>query len=167
MAKLVVLTDGFTGLSLEVKPEKTRVGRVEDNQFCIAEPSVSSHHCEVWLKGDDVMVRDLSSTNGTFVNETQIAPEKDTPLRPGQILRLGQVQLRHETGKRQTDAQRQTIKIAEAGQTVTVGKGSPFAKKSNNANKIFLAIGAVLVLVIIGSLVYVFFISGVGPSQGQ
>ena len=162
MAKLVVLSEGFTGLSLEVKSEKTTIGRVDDNQWCIAEASVSSHHCEVWMKGDDIMVRDLHSTNGTFVNEVQIAPEKDTPVRPGQILRLGQVQIRHETGKRQTEAQRQTIKIGDAGQTVVVGKGSPFAKKSNNANKIFLAIGAVLVVVIVCSLAYVFFFSGMG-----
>ena len=158
MAKLVVLTEGFAGLSLEVKPEKTTIGRVDDNQFCIAEPSVSSHHCEVWTKGDDIIVRDLHSTNGTFVNEVQVPAEKDTPVRPGQILRLGQVQIRHETGKRQSDSQsqRQTVKIGDSGQTIVVGKGSPFAKKSNNANKIFLAIGAVLVVVIIGSLVYVF-----------
>ena len=162
MAKLVVLTEGLTGLSLEVKSEKTTIGRVDDNQFCIPEPSVSSHHCEVWTKGDDVVVRDLHSTNGTFVNETQVQPEKDTPVRPGQILRLGQVQIRHETGKRQSEAQRQTVKIGDGGPTVVVGKGGPFAKKSNNANKIFLAIGAVLILVILCSLAYVFLFSGMG-----
>ena len=51
MAKLVVLSAGMTGRTQELKVEKTTIGRVEDNTFQIAEPSVSSHHCEVLLRG--------------------------------------------------------------------------------------------------------------------
>ena len=49
MAKLVVLSEGLTGQSYELKVDKTTIGRVEDNTFQIAQPSVSSHHCEVLL----------------------------------------------------------------------------------------------------------------------
>ena len=66
MAKLVVLSVGMTGRTQELKGEKTTIGRVEDNTFQIAEPSVSSHHCEVLLRGKEVVVRDLNSTNGTL-----------------------------------------------------------------------------------------------------
>jgi pSer/pThr/pTyr-binding forkhead associated (FHA) protein len=76
MPKLVVLTVGFNDRSLEVKPEKASIGRVDDNQFCIAEPSVSSHHCEVWSKGDEIVVKDLGSTNGSFINEKALAADK-------------------------------------------------------------------------------------------
>ena len=155
MAKLTVLTDGFTGLSFEVKPEKASVGRLEENAICIPEASVSSHHCELWLKGDDLIVKDLGSTNGSFINELQLAAEKDATLRPGQILRLGQVQLRFETGKKQTEASRQTVKLGDAGTTAAVG-GTVFSKKSNKANKVFFAVGGVLLLIIIGALVFAF-----------
>ena len=50
MAKLVVLSAGMTGRTHELKVDKTTIGRVEDNTFQIAEPSVSSHHCEVLLR---------------------------------------------------------------------------------------------------------------------
>ena len=103
MPKLVVLSPGLNGLSFEVPTEKASVGRLEDNRLCIAEPSVSSHHCEIWLKGDDIVVKDTNSTNGTYVNEVQVAAEKEALVRPGQILRLGQIELRHETGKKQSE----------------------------------------------------------------
>ena len=41
MAKLVLLSAGLAGRSYELKVEKTTIGRVEDNTFPIAEPSVS------------------------------------------------------------------------------------------------------------------------------
>jgi predicted component of type VI protein secretion system len=96
MAKLVVLSEGLTGQTYELKVDKTTVGRVEDNTFQIAQPSVSSHHCEIWLRGNDVVVKDLNSTNGTFVNGQQVTTE--AVLQPGQLLRLGQVEMRLESG---------------------------------------------------------------------
>jgi len=155
MAKLTVLTEGFTDRSFEVKPEKTTVGRLEVNAVCIPEASVSSHHCEVWLKGDDVVVKDLRSTNGSFINELQLAADKEATLRPGQVLRLGQVQLRFETGKRQTDASRQTVKLGDGGAPAAVG-ATAFAKKSDKATKVFFAVGGLLLLIIVGALVFVF-----------
>jgi pSer/pThr/pTyr-binding forkhead associated (FHA) protein len=155
MAKLVVLTEGFTGRTVEVATGKTTIGRVEDNAFSIMEPSVSSHHCEVWQKGDDIVVKDLGSTNGTYLNEVQLAAEKEGTLKPGQILRLGSVELRYETGKKQTEQARPTVRLGE-GNTVVISKESGFGKKSNQANKIFLGVGIVLALVIIGSLAFVF-----------
>jgi pSer/pThr/pTyr-binding forkhead associated (FHA) protein len=65
MLKLVLLSPGMTGRTQELKQEKTTIGRLEDNTFQVAEPSVSSHHCEVLLRGSEVVIWDLDSTNGT------------------------------------------------------------------------------------------------------
>jgi pSer/pThr/pTyr-binding forkhead associated (FHA) protein len=94
MAKLVVLSAGMTGRTHELKVDKTTIGRVEDNTFQIAEPSVSSHHCEIVLRGAEVMVRDLNSTNGTFINGEKVA---ESVIKPGQVLRVGQIEMRLET----------------------------------------------------------------------
>lgn len=155
MAKLTVLTEGFTDRSFEVKPEKVSVGRLEENAVCIPEASVSSHHCEVWLKGDDVIVKDLGSTNGSFINELQLAADKEAVLRPGQTLRLGQVQLRFETGKKQSEAPRQTVRLGDSGTPAAAG-ATAFSKKSNKATKVFLAVGGLLCLIIVGALVFAF-----------
>src|SRR5436190_6720996 len=95
MAKLVLLSEGFTGRSYELKTERTTVGRLDDNAFQIPEASVSSHHAEIVLRGNDVVIRDLNSTNGTFINGEKIT---EAVLKPGQILRLGQIEMRLESG---------------------------------------------------------------------
>ena len=96
MAKLVILTQGLNGRAHELNVDRTTIGRVEDNMFQIAESSVSSHHCEVLLRGSDIVIKDLNSTNGTFINDEQIT---ERVLKPGQTLRLGQVELKLETEK--------------------------------------------------------------------
>lgn len=93
MARLVVLSEGLKGKAQELTVDRTTIGRVEDNSFQLTESSVSSHHCEVLLKGNEVVVRDLNSTNGTFINGEKIT---EATLKPGQTLRLGQVELQLE-----------------------------------------------------------------------
>jgi pSer/pThr/pTyr-binding forkhead associated (FHA) protein len=94
MAKLVILTQGMTGRAHELNVDRTTIGRVEDNTFQIADASVSSHHCEVLLRGGEVLIRDLNSTNGSYINDAQIT---ESVLKPGQKLRLGQIELKLET----------------------------------------------------------------------
>ena len=96
MPKLVVLNAALTVRSHELKVDKTTIGRVDDNTFQIPDASVSSHHCEILLRGSDVIVKDLNSTNGTFINGTQITGEGQ--LKSGQTLKLGQVEMRLENG---------------------------------------------------------------------
>src|SRR4051812_16416704 len=90
MAKLVVLSAGFNGRTHELNVDKTTIGRVDDNTFQIADPSVSSHHCEILLRGTDVVIHDLGSTNGSFINGDKIS---ESVLRPGQTLKLGQIEM--------------------------------------------------------------------------
>lgn len=148
MPKLVVLTAGLTDRSFEVTPSKAIVGRLDDNQLPLPEASVSSRHCEIFAKGDDIIVKDLGSTNGSFINEKAIESGKEATLRPGQVLRLGQVELRYETGKRQTDQPRATVKISDGGQTAVIAAGSVFGKKDNRGLMIFIGLGVILVLAI-------------------
>ncbi len=169
MAKLVVLSEGLTGRSYELKVDKTTIGRLDDNAFQIAEQSVSSHHCEVLLKGSDIVVKDLNSTNGTFINGEKVTEQT---LKPGQILRLGQIELRLEAdgaqaqaqaAKKQMDQQTRVIPRGvklnefEQGTGVKFDKNSPFAKKTNKTNMIFLVVGIVLGCIILALLAYAFF----------
>jgi len=164
MAKLVVLSEGLTGLTHELKVEKTTVGRLEDNAFQIAEPSVSSHHCELIQRGGDIVVKDLNSTNGTFVNGEKIS---EAALKPGQILRLGQVELRLESGAGTTAASAPAKKPLE--KTMVIGiqaqdldKGTrpvnfeasaAFSKKSDKANRTFIAVAIVLGVLIVALII--------------
>ena len=90
MARLLIQTPGFDGRSLELRLGVNRVGREEDNDFTISHSSVSSQHCELILSNDGVVLHDLDSTNGSFVNEQ---PVSEIWLEPGQRVRLGEVEL--------------------------------------------------------------------------
>src|SRR5512145_635080 len=96
MARLVLLSEGYTGRIYELKSEKTTVGRLPDNAFSIAEASVSSHHAELSLKGSELHIKDLGSTNGTFINGERVT---EAVAKHGQIVRLGMVEMRFETGE--------------------------------------------------------------------
>lgn len=181
MPKLQVLSGTMAGQSYELKVDKTTVGRVEDNSFPIAEPSVSSHHCEIILSGVDVIVKDLNSTNGSFINGEKI---EEAVLKPGQTLRLGQVELRLDDGTPLPPPSAAANKPAAApppasgakprqDQTIAVQRGvsldqlaeprpggfdtasSGFTKKTNKANLWFIVGGGILGLIIVGVLIYV------------
>src|ERR1051325_6144321 len=95
MAKLVVLSEGLTGRSYELKVDKTTVGRADDNAFSIPGRPASRHPCEILLKANDVVVRDLDVMNGTYVNDERVT---EAVFMTSQILRLGQVEMRLEPG---------------------------------------------------------------------
>jgi pSer/pThr/pTyr-binding forkhead associated (FHA) protein len=161
MARLVILSEGFTGTAYDLKVDKTTIGRVDDNSFPIPEGSVSSHHCEVLLRGSDVVVHDLNSTNGTFVNGHQVTGE--AVIKPGQILRLGQVEIRLEDASAQKAQPKklpdqtmvipQGVKLGQEPATKAVAfDKTTFAKKSNTANKIFIGV-IILLALVVGGLV--------------
>jgi len=172
MARLVVLSEGLTGRSYDLKVEKTTIGRVEDNTFQIPEASVSSHHCEAVLRGTDIVIRDLNSTNGTFIAGQPVAGE--AVLKVGQILRLGQVELRLEDpdakaaalGKKmpdQTMIMPQGVKLNELDKgtrPVAFDKNSPFAKKSNRGTKVFIIVAIAVGILVIGFILYMVHRSG-------
>ena len=160
MAKLVVLSEGMTGQSYELKVEKTTIGRVDDNTFPIAQPSISSHHCEILLRGNDVVVKDLNSTNGTFINNQQVTGE--AVLKPGQVLRLGQVDLRLEapgaatTSKRPVDSSTMIIPKGVSLEQLEQGPGTfdtrktGFTAKSDKTKMVFtISIAAFAVVVVV------------------
>jgi pSer/pThr/pTyr-binding forkhead associated (FHA) protein len=166
MARLVILSEGFTGKAFELSVEKTTIGRVDDNTFPIPEGSVSSHHCEVLLRGSEVVIHDLNSTNGTFVNGHQVTGE--AVIKPGQILRLGQVEIRLEDASAQKSQPKklpdqtmvipQGVKLGQEPATKSVAfDKTTFSKKSNTANKIFVAVIVVLGVVVVALVCFMIF----------
>src|SRR5262249_6964136 len=129
------------------------------------------HHCEVVLRGNDVIVKDLNSTNGTFINGEKVT---EGPLKPGQILRLGQVEMRLETEAAapagapkklsQTMVMQRGVSLTELERGARGAgfdtKGSGFSKKDNKVNKIIIASCVALGVLILCLLVYVFAIAG-------
>src|SRR5581483_11140570 len=94
MARLLIKTVGIDNRLLELKLGPNRVGRSVDADFQISHPTISSLHCEFVLSDSGVVLRDLESTNGTFVNGK---PVREVKLDAGQTVHLGDVELFVET----------------------------------------------------------------------
>src|ERR1051326_5318028 len=94
MAKLIFVDKNFPGRSYELVLEKTTVGRGDHNTLVIRDPSLSATHCEILMNGDEIIVRDLDSSNGTFLNGTRLRGQSQA--KSGQTIRFGSVEARLE-----------------------------------------------------------------------
>jgi uncharacterized protein involved in exopolysaccharide biosynthesis/Mrp family chromosome partitioning ATPase len=79
--------------TVQLNGVKTTVGRLPENLLVVDEGSVSLHHCEIYSRNGEVIVKDLGSTNGTFVNGERIV---EMSIKAGQTLRFGNVEFRVE-----------------------------------------------------------------------
>ncbi|NUQ50905.1 MAG: FHA domain-containing protein, partial [Phycisphaerae bacterium] len=69
-------------------PDKTVVGRATECTLRVPARDVSRRHCEIEVAGGRVLVRDLGSSNGTFLNGKRIT---EAQLNPGDRLTIGPV----------------------------------------------------------------------------
>jgi len=93
MARLIVITKVMSASVHELGVGWATIGRGDGNTFQILEGSISGRHCEVRAQGAELLVRDLVSTNGTFIGEQRIS---EGVVKAGQTLRLGDVELQFE-----------------------------------------------------------------------
>jgi len=66
------------------------IGRSTGAEFILEAPLVSRLHCQLSATDEAIQVKDLDSTNGTFVNGTRIS---SATLRTGDVLKVGRVDL--------------------------------------------------------------------------
>jgi len=71
-----------------LEKEQIILGRRQDCDLRVPTKDVSRQHCAITLQKGRVTVKDLGSSNGTFVNETRVA---ETRLKAGDRLRVGPV----------------------------------------------------------------------------
>ena len=79
---------------IELKPGLNRIGRSEDNDFVINHASISTRHCEITVTDAGVTLKDLGSTNGSFVERV---PVTQLQLHPGHHVQFGAVGMVFET----------------------------------------------------------------------
>jgi len=73
----------------DIVGERTTVGRTRDNELVLQDPAVSSHHCEFVAEKAGLVLRDLGSSNGTYVNGRRV---QSGPVYDGDAVKIGQYQ---------------------------------------------------------------------------
>jgi pSer/pThr/pTyr-binding forkhead associated (FHA) protein len=90
-ASLEIVRGPFTGACFQVERAVCSIGRGDENDVRIRDDTVSSTHATLLRKGDTWFVVDLRSMNGTFVDGSRVAGERE--LHPGARVRVGAVEL--------------------------------------------------------------------------
>lgn len=88
---LKVLSGSHEGRELSVSGEKFLIGRSESCQLRPKSESVSRKHCIIVLKDNRVLIQDLKSRNGTYVNDKRLPTDKAKVLTGGDQLRVGKL----------------------------------------------------------------------------
>jgi pSer/pThr/pTyr-binding forkhead associated (FHA) protein len=92
MAKLILECEDRAAREYAVEKTVT-IGRLSDNVVVLDHPSVSSHHACVFSDGEQCIVEDLQSTNGTFVNGRRVARRT---LRNGDVVLVGKHKIKFD-----------------------------------------------------------------------
>jgi len=91
--KLVVLKGAQRGKEFVISGDVIRIGKVEGNDLVLPEDTVSRVHCEIIRDGKGHLLRDLHSTNGTFLDGAEI---REAYVRAGAVITVGTVQLKFQ-----------------------------------------------------------------------
>ena len=94
--QLVVVRAGQSGVAVgktfPLGPSNILGRSLENCEIALNDSFLSSQHARLELQGDDWVLEDLRSTNGTFVNEMEVRDA--TIVEDGDIIRVGRVEMR-------------------------------------------------------------------------
>jgi pSer/pThr/pTyr-binding forkhead associated (FHA) protein len=111
LLELVSLHRETPDLEVRIDRSPVIIGRAGDAAVRLDQPEISRRHCEVYPLNSALVVRDLKSTNGTYVNGVRVT---ETLLLPGDKLTVGATRylVRYERGA--TEVCTQTVQQRRA-----------------------------------------------------
>ena len=165
--KLMVLSEKFRGMVFELKEDSVSVGRNDQRDICIKDPSMSSYHCDFIHTEDGYFICDRDSTNGTRLNNVPLTPNEMYPLKNSDLLQLGSVEVMFDFDDGSTPATSRTetgIDLTSSQTGMSTVKDfsnlSPFATNDNKSkarNRLLVIVGSaaagLLILGLLGWLI--------------
>lgn len=107
---LSVLAGPEQGSVFKVNRPTTTMGRSNTCEIVVSDPLVSRQHCQILLGMGGISLRDLGSTNGTFLNGQRVS---ESPLRNQDVISLGGTRIRFALELGKADGDERVLKIDE------------------------------------------------------
>jgi hypothetical protein len=123
MAKLVVSRAGAALGSWFIERDRVTIGRADGVGIRLEDQAVSKQHAAIEMVGNDHILQDLGSANGTFVNGTRVTRHL---MRHGDLVEILDFQLRYVDHKSVVGHEGERTMIfhaADAGQSAAVAPG--------------------------------------------
>jgi len=89
--KLVVIKGPQRGTEFLIAGDVIRIGKAPENDLVLADETVSRVHFEIARDAKGYLVRDLKSTNGTFLDSAEV---KEAYLRAGSVIAVGATEIK-------------------------------------------------------------------------
>ena len=154
--KIIVLSEQLRGKSFELTKDKYTIGRNDDCDICVPDPTVSGHHSSL-VRDDDggYSLVDEGSTNGSRVNGVRADTQK---LVNSDIVQVGAIEMLYDSKQKGDAAAASTqtgINLENTAGTTTVmdvPNFSPFAAQKGaggGSNKMFTYIMAGIIVILV------------------
>ncbi|WP_153559183.1 FHA domain-containing protein [Roseimaritima sediminicola] len=89
--KLKVATGSHDGKEIVIGQKKFLIGRSDKCQLRPKSESVSRRHCILVIRDNKLLVQDLKSRNGTFLNDERLPTDRAKVVSHGDVLRVGKL----------------------------------------------------------------------------
>ena len=170
--KITILSSQHRGKTFELTKDVYTVGRIEERDICIADPTISTYHGSFVKSGSTYILKDNNSTNGSRVNNEPIV-EKE--LKNSDIIQLGDVEMLYDCDEKGGLGDKTsnitgislTVSPVSSSSVKKLDSISPYGNRSRNDNRksqkiilILLGFLGLVVLVLLGYLGYTMFAGG-------
>ncbi len=85
------------------------IGRASTADICLEHRALSRNHARIECRGDNIVIRDLGSQNGTYVNGNKL--DKPQAIRPGDAIKIGRFNLMLEQEEQPRSSGRQMVAV--------------------------------------------------------
>jgi len=141
------------------------IGRGSDNQLNIEDSAASRRHAQLTIAENSCQLRDLGSSNGTFIGQERITNRE---LKNGDVFLVGRTKFEFQSVA-QSASTRHPVSDAppplgsepQVGQQADVSKGKPNGRRSSSSTWLY----AIFSVVIIGAI-FIFFIPAYPVQSG-
>ena len=84
--QLIVIDGPDKGKKILLNKSVIKIGKSDASNFMLTDKTISRKHLEIRYKDDSFLLKDVGSTNGTFLNGNRV---KEAYLNPGDAIKLG------------------------------------------------------------------------------